>query len=42
MRIIRLIMEDWKIWLRGKAAFHAGRISQDTHPALSENRRRRE
>jgi hypothetical protein len=36
----QLVMEDWQIWLRWLDAFHAGRTSQDTHPALPEDRTR--
>jgi hypothetical protein len=38
----QLVMEDWDIWLRWLDAFHAGRTSQDTHPALPEDRPRHE
>ena len=36
----QLLMEDWDIWSRWRAAFEAGTVSQDTHPALPENRER--
>jgi hypothetical protein len=38
----RLAMEDWDIWRRWEAAFHAGKTSQETHPALPEDRARHE
>src|SRR4051812_6765743 len=36
----RLATEDWGIWLRWQDAFHAGRTSRETHPALPEDRAR--
>lgn len=36
----RLALEDWEIWLRWDAAFREGRTTQDTHPALPEDRTR--
>ena len=36
----RLAMEDWDIWLRWEAAFHEGRTTHETHPALPEDRAR--
>jgi hypothetical protein len=39
---LQLVMEDWQIWLRWLAACHEGRTSQDTHPALPEDRVRHE
>jgi len=44
MPIIRdtfeLALEDWAIWRRWEIAFHEGRTSADTHPALPEDRTR--
>ena len=37
---VRLMLEDWDIWLRWEAAFHEGRTTQETHPALPEDRAR--
>ena len=36
----RLAAEDWEIWQRWEVAFHEGRTSLDTHPALPEDQRR--
>jgi hypothetical protein len=38
----QLAMEDWDIWERWEAAFHAGRAGPDSHPALPEERERHE
>lgn len=38
----RLALEDWDIWSRWEAAFHAGRAPHETHPALPEDRDRHE
>lgn len=40
--VFRLAMEDWAIWLRWEEAYHAGKASLDTHPALPEERARHE
>jgi len=37
-----LAIEDWDIWQRWKAAFHAGKVTLDTHPVLPEDRQRHE
>ena len=37
-----LAMEDWEIWLRWEKAFKEGKTTQDTHPALREDRQRHE
>jgi hypothetical protein len=37
-----LVMEAWAIWLRWQAAFRSGNASSDTHPALPEDRQRRD
>lgn len=34
------VLEDWNIWRRWEDAFYAGNASQDTHPALPEDRTR--
>jgi hypothetical protein len=39
---LTLALEDWAIWRRWEAAFHRGETSQDTHPALPEDRLRHE
>ena len=36
----QLALEDWAIWARWERAFYAGLTSQDTHPALPEDRAR--
>ena len=36
----RLAIEDWEIWLRWEDAFHAGRATLETHPALPMDRAR--
>lgn len=38
----KLAMEDWAIWCRWERAFHSGRTTQDTHPALPQDRARHE
>lgn len=38
--IFKLALEAWDIWLRWDDAFHAGRTSIDTHPALPDDRAR--
>jgi hypothetical protein len=30
-------LEDWEIWLRWERAFHEGRVTQASHPALPED-----
>jgi hypothetical protein len=37
-----LALEDWEIWLRWERAFHEGRVTQETHPILPEDRARYE
>lgn len=37
-----LALEDWQIWLRWAAAYHQGRTTRETHPALPEKRDRHE
>jgi hypothetical protein len=36
----RLAMEDWAIWCRWERALHNGQTTQETHPALPEERYR--
>jgi len=36
----KLALEDWDIWERWNAAFEAGEVDLDTHPALPEERER--
>jgi len=38
----RLALEDWAIWKRWEQAFYEGRATQETHPALPEDRQRHE
>jgi len=40
--LLALVLEDWDIWIRWSDAFHRGEASQETHPALPENRARHE
>jgi len=35
-------LEDWTIWLRWEEAFHAGDTTEQSHPALPEDRSRHE
>ncbi len=37
-----LAMEDWEIWLRWERAFKDGKTTQETHPALPEDKQRHE
>jgi hypothetical protein len=38
----RLAKEDWAIWCRWEHAYHNRRATEDTHPALPEERNRHE
>jgi hypothetical protein len=38
--MLRLALEDWDIWKRWEDALLAGRTTEDTHPALPEDRAR--
>ena len=38
--VFALALEDWQIWLRWETAFHEGNATQETHPALPNERRR--
>lgn len=35
-------LEDWAIWRRWETAFHQGKATQETHPALPKDRSRHE
>jgi hypothetical protein len=37
---LALALEDWALWCRWLAAFHAGQTTQETHPALPADRER--
>jgi len=37
-----LALEDWAIWRRWETAFHQGNATQESHPALPEDRSRHE
>jgi hypothetical protein len=37
-----LALEDWAIWRRWETAFHQGKVTLETHPALPEDRFRHE
>ena len=41
-RIFELAKEDWVIWKRWEAAFHSGKATIESHPALPEDRPRHE
>ena len=41
-RIFELAKEDWAIWERWEAAFHSGKTSIESHPALPQDRKRHE
>jgi hypothetical protein len=38
--VFRLALEDWAIWRRWETAFHEGTATQETHPALPDDRER--
>jgi hypothetical protein len=38
--LLRLVLEDWQIWLRWQTAFKGGKIGIETHPALPAERAR--
>jgi hypothetical protein len=40
--LFQLVLEDWAIWLRWHAAYQRGDVSDNTHPALPEDRKRHE
>jgi hypothetical protein len=35
--LLQLILQDWEIWQRWTAAYTAGEVSLDSHPALPED-----
>jgi hypothetical protein len=37
-----LAIEDWAIWRRWETAFHQGKATKETHPALPEDHQRHE
>jgi len=39
---LALAFEDWAIWRRWETAFYRGEATLETHPALPEDRHRRE
>lgn len=40
--ILELAKEDWAIWTRWEAAFHSGKATVESHPALPQDRARHE
>jgi hypothetical protein len=40
--IFSLAIENWAIWRRWETAFHEGKATKETHPALPEDRQRHE
>ena len=40
--VLELAREDWAIWERREMAFHAGKVTVASHPALPEERARHE
>ena len=41
-RSFELAKEDWTIWKKWEAAFHSGRATVESHPALPQDRARHE
>jgi len=41
-RIFELAKEDWAIWKRWESAFHSGKATHESHPALPLDRARHE
>ena len=39
-RIFELAKEDWAIWKKWESAFHSGKASVESHPALPQDRAR--
>jgi hypothetical protein len=37
-QVFEAAMENWRIFLRWRASFDAGKVNRDTHPALPEDR----
>lgn len=40
--VARAMLEAWAVWRRWEAAFHAGTTTEDSHPALPEDKQRSE
>lgn len=40
--LLRLVLDDWMIWLRWHEAFNKGETTLDTHPALTSDRNQHE
>jgi hypothetical protein len=40
--LLKLVLEDWEIWIRWSDAFDRGKTSRNTHPSLPEDRVRHE
>lgn len=40
--LLQLVLQDWVLWERWEAAFHAGRVETDSHPCLPEDRNEHE
>jgi len=40
--LFQLALEDWAIWCRWEDAFHTGKATPETHPALPQDRARHE
>jgi hypothetical protein len=36
--LLRLVQQDWEIWQRWQAAYSAGAVTLDSHPALPEDK----
>ena len=41
-RILELAKEDWAIWKKWESAFHSGKATRESHPALPQDRVRHE
>lgn len=41
-RIFELAKEDWTIWRKWESAYHSGKVTLQSHPALPQDRARRE
>jgi hypothetical protein len=41
-RIFELAKEDWAIWKKWESAFHSGKATVESHPALPQDRARHE
>jgi hypothetical protein len=39
--LLQIALESWEIWRRWETAFHEGRTTLETHPALPQDRTRR-